>query len=282
MDHTDRQIVRLLHQDGRRSNVEIARELGVSEGTIRKRIERLLSSGELQIRGLVEPQAVGLATRAMISMTVELAQLDRVSRLLGGMPEVLSVKWLTGEYDLVVEAAFETDAHLVAFLNDRISRIAGITRTQTAHVLHIEKEGHQWAPPPPPRPTILIVDDDPDFVEVTRMVLDQEGFVTQTAPSGAEALRAMIADPPSLVILDIMMDGVLDGWDASWRIRSNPKIRHTPILVVSSITSSDYLGMFPTDEDNLIDNFISKPIAPSKLVSEVRRLLERSGNGRSP
>ncbi len=282
MDHTDRLIVRLLHADGRRSNVEIARELGVSEGTIRKRIDRLLASGELQIRGLVEPQAVGLPTRAMIFFTVELPQLERVSRLLSGMAEVLSVKWLTGEYDLVVEAAFETDAHLVAFLNDRISRIAGITRTQTSHVLHIDKEGHQWAPPPPPQPTILIVDDDPDFVEATRMVLEQEGFVTQAAPSGAEALKAMIANPPSLVILDIMMDGVLDGWDASWRIRSNPSIRHTPILVVSSITSSDYLGMFPTDEDNLIDNFISKPVAPTRLLSEVHRLLERSGNGRSP
>lgn len=282
MDHTDRRIVRLLHEDGRRSNVEIARELGVSEGTIRKRIDRLLSSGDLQIRGLVEPQTLGLQTRAMIFFTVELPQLERVSQLLREMPEVLSVKWLTGEYDLVVEAAFETDAHLVGFLNDRVSRIAGITRTQTAHVLHIDKEWHQWAPPPPPQPTILIVDDDPDFVETTRMVLEQEGFATQSAPSGAEALKAMIANPPSLVILDIMMDGVLDGWDASWRIRSSPSIRHTPILVVSSITSSEYLGMFPTDEDNLIDNFVSKPVAPTKLLSEVRRLLERSGNGRSP
>ncbi len=282
MDHTDRRIVRMLHEDGRRSNVEIARALGVSEGTVRKRIDRLLSSGELEIHGMVAPQAVGLTTRAMIFFTVELPRLERVGRMISEMPEVLSVKWLTGEYDLVVEAAFETDAHLVAFLNDRISRIAGITRTQTAHVLHIDKEWHQWAPPPPPQPTVLIVDDDPDFVEVTRMVLEAEGFVTRAASGGDEALQAMIANPPSLVILDIMMDGVLDGWDASWRIRSNPNIRHTPILVVSSITSSDYLGMFPTDEDHLIDNFISKPIAPDKLLAEVRRLVERSGNGRSP
>jgi len=77
------------------------------------------------------------------------------------------------------------------------------------------------------------------------------------------------------VILDIMMDGVLDGWDASRRIRSDARLRETPILVVSSITASEYVGMFPTDEDNLIDNFVSKPVDPQRLLGEVRRLLSR-------
>ena len=49
----------------------------------------------------------------------------------------------------------------------------------------------------------------------------------------------------------------------------------TPILVVSSITASDYVSSFPTDEDNLIDNFLSKPVEPQKLVAEVSRLLKR-------
>jgi hypothetical protein len=50
-----------------------------------------------------------------------------------------------------------------------------------------------------------------------------------------------------------------------------------PILVVSSITSSDYLGMVPTDDDNLIDGFLSKPVAPQQLLTEVRRLLRMAG-----
>ena len=108
------------------------------------------------------------------------------------------------------------------------------------------------------------------------MILARENYELSAASNGDEALKAMIANPPDLVILDIMMDGVLDGWDASWRIRSNPQLHDTPILVVSSITASDYLSMFPTDEDNLIDNFLSKPVAPEKLLAEVERLLERA------
>ena len=123
--------------------------------------------------------------------------------------------------------------------------------------------------------SILIVDDDPDFVESTRLVLESAGYETYAASNGRDALRAMVAAPPDLVLLDIMMDGILDGWDASGRIRAHPSLRNTPILVVSSITASDYLSMFPTDDDHLIDNFISKPLAPDRLLAEVRRLLSR-------
>ncbi|MBC7316293.1 MAG: response regulator transcription factor [Chloroflexi bacterium] len=137
------------------------------------------------------------------------------------------------------------------------------------------KQPADWVVPLHPTPVILVVDDDPDFVEAVRMVLEREGYEVHSAASGQEALRAMAVTPPDLVILDIMMDGILDGWDASGRIRATPQLRHTPILVVSSITSSDYLSMFPTDEDHLIDNFLSKPVAPDALLAEVRRLLSR-------
>jgi DNA-binding response OmpR family regulator len=78
------------------------------------------------------------------------------------------------------------------------------------------------------------------------------------------------------------MDGALDGWDAGWRIRSTPALRSVPVLVVSSILSTDYRALLPTDDDNLIDNFLTKPVAPGELLAEVRRLLERSSYGRSP
>ncbi|MFO7697415.1 MAG: response regulator [Anaerolineae bacterium] len=280
MDSIDRKIARMLNEDGRRSNVDIAREMGLSEGTIRKRIDRMLASGTLHVRGYVAPESLGLETRVVILLMVELPRLSEISALLCQMPEVLSVKWLTGEFDLMVEAAFESDAHLMAFLNDRVSRIHGIGRTQTQHVVGIGKEVYHWAVPAGREPTILIVDDDPDFVESTRIILRAAGMVVNSAPSGAAALKRIIADPPDLVILDIMMDGMLDGWDASWRIRSTPGVENVPILLVSSITSTDYLAMVPTDDDNLIDNFLSKPVSPHTLLSEVRRLLERIGETR--
>lgn len=275
MDNIDRRIVELLRGNGRRSNVEMARELGVSEGTIRKRVDRLVASGALRIVGIVDPAAVGYATRALIFVAVELPYAEKVADALCSMPEVVSLYWTTGEYDLVLDAVFESEKDLGAFLTARLSSLPGIIRTQTGHVLRIQKCSADWMLPQPPPPRILIVDDDPDFVEVTRIILEQAGYDVCLAGNGEEALRTMRAMHCDLVILDIMMDGVLDGWDASWRIRSNPDLRDTAILVVSSITASDYLGMFPTDEDNMVDNFLSKPVAPDKLLAEVERLLNR-------
>jgi two-component system cell cycle response regulator len=112
-------------------------------------------------------------------------------------------------------------------------------------------------------------------VEVTRLALEARGYHVRTASNGDGAVQALQQETVDLVILDIMMDGVLDGWDASRRIRADGDARDVPILVVSSITSSEYLGMMPTDDDNLIDNFLSKPVDPALLLKEVGRLLRR-------
>ncbi len=275
MDEMDRQIVNLLRSNGRRSNVEIARELGVSEGTVRKRVDRLLEDHTLRIVALADPASIGLKVRALIFVTAELAHLDSVGAGLSQMPEVLSVYRMTGEYDLVLEAAFQSDEHLMSFLRDRVAILPGVVATKVGHVPQIMKQHHEWAIPEPPPPTILIVDDDPDFVAFTRIVLEDEGYVVQAAPNGQAALRSMATTVPDLVIMDIMMDGVFDGWDANRRMRQDRRLQDTPVLVVSSITASDYLSQLPTDDDNLIDNFLSKPVDPDALKTEVRRLVGR-------
>ena len=273
MDQIDRQILDLLRENGRRSNVEVARALGISEGTVRKRIDRLLSSGVLKIVGLVDPALAGYQTRALISLTVELAHIEQAGRLLCDLPEVMNVCRVTGDHHLAVEAVFESDAHLISFLVDRVAKIPGVVGSKTSHVPQILKHNYEWVLPGPPPPNILIVDDDPDFVEVTRIVLEEAGYRTCSAASGRQALEAMAANEPDLVILDVMMDGILDGWDTSRRVRADPALWDLPILVVSSITGSEYLGMVPTDEDFMIDNFLSKPVQPRQLLQEVRRLL---------
>ena len=75
------------------------------------------------------------------------------------------------------------------------------------------------------------------------------------------------------MILDVMMSGILDGLSASMQIREEQGLRRTPILMISSITSSDYAAMFPTDEYVPVDSFVSKPVGPQTLLGEVRRLL---------
>jgi len=124
---------------------------------------------------------------------------------------------------------------------------------------------------------ILVVDDDPDFVEAMRLVLEPNGYEVVSAASGKEGLSKIQEDglvrKPDLVILDVMMASVLDGLSMSRKMQEDPELRKIPILMVSSIANTDYAVLFPTDEYIHIDGFMSKPISPDKLLSTIRKLL---------
>ena len=118
---------------------------------------------------------------------------------------------------------------------------------------------------------ILVVDDDPDFVEVVRLVLEAKGYQVEVAYNGETALEMMRENPPDLVILDVMMKGVLDGvYLAHTMDEELPKI---PVIMVSSITSSPLSELFPTDEYIPIDAWISKPVQAEDLVRKVEELV---------
>jgi len=120
---------------------------------------------------------------------------------------------------------------------------------------------------------ILVVDDDPDFVEITRMVLESGGYQVVSAVDGKDGLKKLSEERPDLVILDVIMETVLDGLHMSQEMASDPGQRATPILMVTSIANSDYASLFPTDESIHIDDFVSKPIAPDDLLRRVKALL---------
>ncbi|HUT19754.1 MAG TPA: response regulator [Anaerolineae bacterium] len=120
---------------------------------------------------------------------------------------------------------------------------------------------------------ILIVDDDPDFVETTRIVLEQEGHETASASSGNEALQAIRKAKPDLVVLDVIMSSILDGLNVTQQLQDDPEHKDIPIIMVTSIANTDYAALFPTDEYVHIDAFMTKPIAPDQLLSQVRRLI---------
>ncbi len=126
---------------------------------------------------------------------------------------------------------------------------------------------------------ILVVDDDPDFVEATRMVLEPAGYEVITAADGDEGLERSRSENPDLVILDVIMSTVLDGLSMSQRMGEDPEQAAIPILMVTSIANSDYRELFPTDEHVHIDDFVSKPIAPEDLLQRVSRLLQRGRRG---
>jgi CheY-like chemotaxis protein len=121
---------------------------------------------------------------------------------------------------------------------------------------------------------ILVVDDDPDFVEIVRLVLQREGYEVVTAPDGDTALRIMQESPPDLILLDVMMKGVLDGVETARAIGDDEIMHQTPLIMVSSITSSPMAEFFPTDEYLPIDTWISKPIQPEDLLKTVERYLK--------
>nr|MBC7246084.1 response regulator [Chloroflexota bacterium] len=273
IDELDRRIIAFLQLDGRASNVEIARALGVAEATVRKRIERLLSEGVMRIAAVPSVNRLGLEVETVILLKVDPTRALRIGEQLAEMREVRAVRYTTGEYDLIVEAAFPSNDDLLHFLTNRLISIPGIQSTIISHVLKNIKQSCDWILPREGPPIILVVDDDPDFVEFTRMVLEKAGYRVIAAANGEQGLQAMRQEQPDLVILDVMMSGILDGLNASMRMRTVQGLEKTPILMVSSITSSDYAAMFPTDEYVPVESFLSKPVSPEQLLSEVQRLL---------
>jgi formate transporter len=123
------------------------------------------------------------------------------------------------------------------------------------------------------KPTILVVDDDPDFVEITRMILTQEGYRVTSAADGEQAMALMKTERPDLVLLDVMMASPLDGVYVSHKMAADPALKTIPVVMVSSIDSSKHAALLPDDTQIPIDVWISKPIDPDHLLKTIRRFL---------
>lgn len=120
---------------------------------------------------------------------------------------------------------------------------------------------------------ILIVDDDVDFRNAIKIILEKEGHTVIAAKSGNEGYQRAKSDQPDLIILDVMMDSVLDGVSMSQQAHDDDNIQGIPILMVTSIANTDYAELFPTDEYIHIRAFMSKPIDPVRLIKQVNKLL---------
>jgi CheY-like chemotaxis protein len=122
---------------------------------------------------------------------------------------------------------------------------------------------------------ILIVDDDPDFTDATRMVLEKAGHTVTNATSGDKGFKRALEEKPDLVVLDVIMDSVLDGVSTSQRMHDEPETKDIPIIMVTSIANTDYAELFPTDEYIHINAFLSKPVAPANLLKQVDKHLPK-------
>ena len=119
---------------------------------------------------------------------------------------------------------------------------------------------------------ILIVDDEEDVLELVRYNLDNNGYGTETATTGEEALTKSRAKLPDLVILDLMLPGI-DGLEVCRKLKSDTKTQHIPVIM---LTAKGEEADIVTGLELGADDYVTKPFSPKILVARVRRILHRT------
>lgn len=145
IDHIDKAILAYLQQDGRTPYTAIASQLGVSEGTIRKRAKRLEEEGYFRIVGVANPMHIGLDTVICIWIKVERGQTQAVVSELVAFDEIRYTSYATGTYDLIAMVVLPS-SQLRNFLESKLSAVAGIREKDISFVLDIRKQTYDWAP----------------------------------------------------------------------------------------------------------------------------------------
>jgi Lrp/AsnC family transcriptional regulator for asnA, asnC and gidA len=148
-DQLDRKIIALLQQDGRMRNSTIAREIGVSETTVRKRLDRLVSENIIRVTAVPSPEMIGLTQSAIISISCDLDHLDELANVLRGFSETRYLGYSAGAFDLVMECFFYSHQHLLEFLTKKIAPLEGVKRTETSIILKVAKFSYEWEMPEP-------------------------------------------------------------------------------------------------------------------------------------
>ncbi|UFJ42866.1 Lrp/AsnC family transcriptional regulator [Brevibacillus humidisoli] len=126
IDQVDKQILQILRQDGRTAYTEIAHQLGISEGTVRSRITRLLQEGVFGFSIHTDPSKLGLHVQTIVGLTTKLGLQQNVAEELCKLPEVYFVGAFSGKHDLIIQACFQDNEELITFVNERLSQIEGI------------------------------------------------------------------------------------------------------------------------------------------------------------
>lgn len=143
-DAVDEQVVALLRTNGRRTNAELARHVGVTEGAIRKKLKKLSGAGVLRIVAVADPQKLGYVLDLFCAMQVAPGQTVAAAESLASLEAVRYAALATGPYDIVFEAMFRTQDEVLDFLTKTLPGIPGIVRYETWHVLKVIKRNYDW------------------------------------------------------------------------------------------------------------------------------------------
>jgi Lrp/AsnC family transcriptional regulator, regulator for asnA, asnC and gidA len=145
LDAAERRMVELLQQDGRLTVTQLARSLGVTDVTARRKLKRLLGDGIIRVVATVDPFDVGYETPVIIGLKVQRGELDTVAEQLSALPQVRYVGASTGRVDLIIEVVIRTNQDLANFLMNELAQIEGITDSETNLIVRIYKQSWDWA-----------------------------------------------------------------------------------------------------------------------------------------
>jgi len=126
-----------------------------------------------------------------------------------------------------------------------------------------------------PKARILVIDDDPDFVEATRLVLEGGGYEVFSAFEGTDGLRKAKESKPQLIILDVIMPGK-DGFMVAQQLKKDPELGKIPVLMLTSFaekgagSSIAFTGGLSLETEDYID----KPVSPEELLRRVQKHLK--------
>jgi CheY-like chemotaxis protein len=129
-------------------------------------------------------------------------------------------------------------------------------------------------------PLVLLVDDDVDFLEINRQILEPNGYRVVCAADPKQAWQRMTEEKPALVITDLMMEDLDAGFSFSSRIKADPRFADVPIIIATAVTSQAGLDFRPRTPADLaamsVDAYFDKPIPPKALLEKAAELLKIS------
>ncbi len=132
-----------------------------------------------------------------------------------------------------------------------------------------------------PKARILVIDDDPDFRKVVTIMLKSGSYNVTTAQNPQEGKKKLFDEKPDLILLDIMMDSLFDGFSLCHDIKNSKEyeeFREIPIIFVSAVKEKTGSRFdFNPSEQGLVgpDDYIDKPVQPDDLLARIEKLLKK-------
>ena len=119
---------------------------------------------------------------------------------------------------------------------------------------------------------ILCEEDEPEMIDLIRLILSRKGFNVQGAAGGVEGIRLIRELRPNLVLLDLMMPD-MDGWEVYQQMKADPALRDIPVIVVTAKAQNidKVLGLHIAK----VDDYIAKPFSPQELLESVERVFSQ-------